>query len=301
MNLRQMEVFRAVMLTGAVGRAAEFLHVSQPAVSKVLASAEERTGLRLFDRVKGRLIPTEDAKRLYSEVAHLWEKVEKIRMLSHDLANPVSRRLSVVTSPSLGVSLLPRLIADLQAQEPDLLTRVDFHVGGDLDQSVLDQNADLAVTSLPIDHPNVSTLARYECALVCVMHADHPLAGKRVIAPADLIGHKLIEFPHTLFYGLSQAQVYEKALDRLDVSVEVHASHSACWFASAGTGVAVVDALTLAGDAFPGLVVKPYKVAAKVKVQIVHSMFCPPSRAGLSFVSAFDKRWKTMVKAGKPG
>lgn len=296
MNLRQMEVFRAVMLTGAVGRAAEFLHVSQPAVSKVLSSAEERTGLRLFDRVKGRLIPTEDAKRLYAEVVNLWEKVEKIRALSHDLATPISSRLHIVTSPSLGVSLVPHIVTDLLHQEPDLLTRVDFRVGGDLDQSVLDQTADLAVSSLPIDHPNISTLARYECSLVCVMPKGHPLAAKRFVTPADLVGHKVVEFPHTLYYGLSQTQVYEKALERLEVSVEVHASHSACWFVSVGAGVAVVDALTVADGAFPDLVIKPYKVAAKVRVQIVHNLFAPPSRAGMSFIAAFDRRWKSTIK-----
>lgn len=297
MNLRQMEVFRAVMLTGAVGRAAEFLHVSQPAVSKVLSSAEEKTGLRLFDRVKGRLIPTEDAKRLYAEVANLWEKVEKVRALSQDLSAPMSTRLHVVTSPSVGIHLLPRIVKDLLDQEPDLLARVDFRVGGDLDQSILDQTADLAVTTLSVDHPNISTLARYECNLVCVMPQNHPLASKRVVTPSDLIGHKVVEFPHTLYYGLTQAQVYDKAFDKLEVSVEVHASHSACWFASTGAGVAIVDMLTVAGGTFPDLVVKPYRVAAKVKVQIIHNLFTPPSRAGMSFVTAFDRHWKSVVKA----
>ena len=58
MNLRQMEVFRAVMLTGGVGGAAQLLHVSQPAISKVLAQAQKQAGFALFERVKGRLLPT---------------------------------------------------------------------------------------------------------------------------------------------------------------------------------------------------------------------------------------------------
>lgn len=64
MNLRQMEVFRAVMFSGGVNSAAELLHVSPPAVSKVLAQAARASGLVLFERVKGRLIATPEAHQL---------------------------------------------------------------------------------------------------------------------------------------------------------------------------------------------------------------------------------------------
>ena len=63
MNLRQMEVFRAVMLTGSIRGAAEVLHVSQPAVSKLLAHAARQSRLVLFERV-----PTTDTCCLWFEV-----------------------------------------------------------------------------------------------------------------------------------------------------------------------------------------------------------------------------------------
>src|SRR4051812_8483162 len=58
LNLRQIEAFRAVIENGTVSRAAEMLHISQPAMSKLIAHLEADTGLKLFDRVKGRLAPT---------------------------------------------------------------------------------------------------------------------------------------------------------------------------------------------------------------------------------------------------
>jgi DNA-binding transcriptional LysR family regulator len=88
MNLRQMEVFRAVMLTGSVSAAAELLHVSQPAVSKVLAHAQRQSGLLLFERIKGRLAATPEAQALYAEVETLWRGVEKVRDVSRELASP---------------------------------------------------------------------------------------------------------------------------------------------------------------------------------------------------------------------
>ena len=57
-NLRQIEVFRAIMLTHSMSGAAKALHVSQPAISRLVSHTEQRLGLKLFERIKGRLYPT---------------------------------------------------------------------------------------------------------------------------------------------------------------------------------------------------------------------------------------------------
>ena len=66
-KLRQMEVFRAVMLTGSMNGAAKLLFVSQPAVSRLIAHAEQSLGLQLFARDKGKLTPTPEAQRLFEK------------------------------------------------------------------------------------------------------------------------------------------------------------------------------------------------------------------------------------------
>src|SRR3546814_17260281 len=68
LNLRQIEVFRAVMSTGSISGASKVLHVSQPAVSRLLSYTETRVGFPLFERIKGRLYATPEAKRLFREV-----------------------------------------------------------------------------------------------------------------------------------------------------------------------------------------------------------------------------------------
>jgi DNA-binding transcriptional LysR family regulator len=67
LNLRQIEAFKAVIEHGTVSAAAAMLHVSQPAMSKLIAHLETDAALRLFDRAKGRLTPTEQGMRLYAE------------------------------------------------------------------------------------------------------------------------------------------------------------------------------------------------------------------------------------------
>ena len=68
MNLRQIEVFRATMLTGSTADAARLLHVSQPGISRMIGHIELQLGLRLFERGKGRIKPTPEAHALYAEV-----------------------------------------------------------------------------------------------------------------------------------------------------------------------------------------------------------------------------------------
>ena len=84
-KLRQMEVFRAVMLTGSMNGAA-LLFVSQPAVSRLIAHAEQSLGLQLFARDKGKLTPTPEAQRLFEEVGPLFEEALRIDELARDLA-----------------------------------------------------------------------------------------------------------------------------------------------------------------------------------------------------------------------
>ena len=67
-RLRQMEVFRAVMLTGSIKAASQLLFASQPAVSRIIAHTEQTLGLTLFNRVKGKLVPTPEGEALYREV-----------------------------------------------------------------------------------------------------------------------------------------------------------------------------------------------------------------------------------------
>ena len=67
MKLRQLEVFRAVVETGTTKGAAHLLNISQPAVSTMIQHTEDQLGIELFDRVRGRLAPTEEALSIYAE------------------------------------------------------------------------------------------------------------------------------------------------------------------------------------------------------------------------------------------
>lgn len=68
LNLRQIEIFRAVMTTGSISGASQLLFVSQPAVSRLLSHTEQRVGFALFERIKGRLYATPEAKNFFMKL-----------------------------------------------------------------------------------------------------------------------------------------------------------------------------------------------------------------------------------------
>lgn len=85
MRLRHIEIFQAIRQTGSVSAAAQLLHVSQPAVTKVLQHAELQLGFPLFLRIRGKLQPTPEALALEREVDKVSESLQGVRRLAQNL------------------------------------------------------------------------------------------------------------------------------------------------------------------------------------------------------------------------
>lgn len=284
MNLRQIEAFRAVMMAGTVRGAAELLRVSEPAVSKLLALAERRAGIRLFDRSKGRLIPTPEARTLYQDVDLLWRRVEGVRDTLQALADPKSASLSLSVSPSLA-HFVPPAINELYRRIPELKCRVTVVAPGELVTEVAEGAADIGIALAPPPHPGLIEVARHQCGLVCVMPAGHALARQRVVRKADLAGHRLITIART-------SGALEQAFADLKVSMELRSGPIVCWFVQAGVGVALVDAATVASHSYAGIVARPYTPSPRIEVLVLRNAARPLSRTAERFCRLFDAAWK---------
>lgn len=292
MNLRHMEVFRAVMLTGSISGAAELLHVSAPAVSKLLAHAARQSRLVLFERIKGRLVPTPEAQQLYQEVEMLWRGVERVRDVTRSLGDPHSGVLRLAVSASLGMHLVPRAIALLYARHERVKVSMEVLIAPIMVEALLDQSAHLGIAMQPIDHPNLSAVQRYQCGLACVMRNEHPLADKREVTPRDLAGERVISSPASTPYGQSLRRAYGTAARSAKLDVEVRSAAGACWLAQAGAGIAVVDQTAVAGQSFNGLAVRPFRCKEKLDVQIVRNTYRPLPLLHQNFCDAFEQVWK---------
>jgi DNA-binding transcriptional LysR family regulator len=292
MNLRQMEVFRAVMLTGGVGGAAQLLHVSQPAISKVLAQAQKQAGFALFERVKGRLLPTPEGQQLHQEIDALWRGVERVRDVSRSLAEPQTGTLRLAVSASLASFLVPRTVAQLCERFPRLKSRMEILIAPIMVDALLDSSVDLGVALQPNEHPNLEPVQAWRCAFACVMPEDHRLARLDTVRPADLRGERIITSDPNTPYGQALMRAYGREAARLNLDLSVRSSTSACWYAQAGAGVAVVDRTVTAGQSFRGLAVRPFQSRERLAVSILRNRYRPMSAVQRAFCEVFDGVWK---------
>lgn len=294
MNLRQMEVFRAVMIAGGVNSAAELLHVSPPAISKTLAQASRSSGLVLFERVKGRLVATPEAHALYAEIDSLWHGVEKVRDVARELVHPTAGALRLVVSASLAPSVVSRTMTLLYERFPRLQCRIRVVSPDVVSAALVDQSYDLGVALLPHEHPSIENIKEYRCGLACVMRDDHRLASRKLIRPADLAGERLISSPESTPFGQALRRAFGAAAAQMHCDIEVTSSTTACWFAQAGTGIAVVDQVAIAGGLLAGLAVRPFQSSERLTLKIMRSRSRPMSVAQRIFVELFDQVWSEL-------
>ncbi|SAI74860.1 LysR family transcriptional regulator [Bordetella ansorpii] len=284
LNLRQLEVFRAIMMSGSISAAGRALHVSQPALSRVLALTESRLGYPLFERVRGRLAPTPEARRLFAEVEQVYGGIQRVNDLAANLGRKGAGMLRVVTSASYGQRLVPQALARLLARNPR--ARVDFR-SATYDELVgyfLTGQADLSISMSPPDHPSLDSEKLGEHALVCIVPPDHPLAEHDVIRPQDFTSSAWIGYPPGTPLGTALRSFFGSE-PVMPAAIEVHSPVSALACVQQGIGPAMVDSTSLAK--MPAEVtVRPIEPALSAPVWATQSNLTPLPLLGRRFLDA---------------
>jgi len=298
-KLRQMEVFRAVMLTGSMNGAAKLLFVSQPAISRLIAHTEQSLGLLLFERDKGKLTPTPEAQRLFEEVGPLFDEALRIDELARDLAERPEGALTLCSSPSLALNFVPPVIAQYLELYPNV--RLKFHTTllSDMAHELLGRKAELAVSVLPIDHPNlvVEPLATGE--MVCILPQDHPLTARRTVSLAELAECKLILYNRNIPFGQLVAAAFQRADVSWNPAVEIVRAELACALVRVGAGVAIVDEFSVGQQGWPGVVTRPLRESIPLSLSLVRSRFDRPSRQVQRFVRLIKEHARATRKTGR--
>ncbi|WP_323121219.1 LysR family transcriptional regulator [Burkholderia alba] len=288
LNLRQIEVFRAIMLTGSISGAAKLLHVSQPAVSRLISYAEQRLGLALFERIKGRLYPTPEAQRLFVEVNAVYQGVQRVNEVAEDLIENRMGHLRIACSPNLGQSLLPLAIARFYERFPDVRIILHTMIPGVLLQAVLTQQVELGIAFLEDSHPNVESIPLYENRMVAAVPAAHPFAARDTLAIRDLADTPLIGYGSDIPLGQLMRRLFHDEGLVPQVKVEVQQAHVACALVQAGTGIALIDELTVNGPVWPHIVVKPILPTLAAPVSVMHPVLAPLSRLAHEFIGTLQ-------------
>jgi DNA-binding transcriptional LysR family regulator len=258
LNLRQIEAFKAVVENGTVSRAADILHVSQPAVSKLLLHLEHDTGLQLFERVKGRLIPTKRGIRLYEEIDRIFAGVSQIESAVDFIQREDQGRLVVGVMPALAGSFIQRATIGFMRQCPDVYVSIHARSSQFIADWLVTRQLDIGLISPRIGSPFFDAEPVMEHPLVCIMPPNHRLAEKSVIRPDDLDGEAFISFAAESYTSQRIAEIFDAYNVRAKFVLDATVAPTVCEFVAAGCGVSLVHPLFADGVA-DRIVMRPFE------------------------------------------
>lgn len=241
MQTESVRAFVTVCDQGAFQRAAEQLHLSQPTISKRLASLEARLGQDLFDRV-GRGVALTEAGRAYLPHARELLAVldDGLRALDN-LGDRITGTLRIALSHHVGLHRMPAVLRAYVQRYPDVAPEITFMDSEAACRSIANGERELAVITLP-------TPARPELVEDCIWHdpmsvfvgRDHALAARGALRCADLAGYPAVLPPLESYTYALIAAAFRRQGVTIDARMTSHYLETLRMLAGVGIGWTVL-------------------------------------------------------------
>lgn len=251
MNLQQLAVFREIMNTGSMSAAARNLNRTQPAVSAALKALEASLGMQLFHREGRSLVPVPEARYLLSEASEILDRLSAARSNMEGMRTRVRGSLRIVAMPGPSAYLLPDFTSRFTGGAPDIRVTLSTRSSPQIVNLIAAQNFDIGFCDLGVrdslteDLPDeLFKIVTVNCACVCALPIDHPLASRSTITAKDLDGQPM----GTLQTGHATVAHTQAAFDQcgatLNISVDAQYFLPLFHFVEARQICAVVDPLS---------------------------------------------------------
>ena len=253
MTLRQIEVIRAVMVTGTIGGAAKLLNVSAPGISRLVKYTERSLGVRFFQRQNGRYFPTLEAQSIFEQINGVYKKVDDLTEIISKIGHGAFSELRIGSVPSISQIMVPRAIERVRRQYPEL--RIDINIlklEEAIDYLLLDRGECVAM-SYRLEHPSLEFLPLASGELFCIVPEGHALAGRKQVSAKELIRYPLIGIDPTDPYGRIMAEMFARNNLKYDITIRARFGTTVCALVKAGLGIAVIDQFTVAHGGYSGV------------------------------------------------
>jgi len=292
MNARQLEIFRAIMRHGTLTAAAESLHVSQPAVSKVLRHFESQIGYRLFDRLGGRLVPTAEARLLIGDADRIFREIEALKVFSDRIRDKQVGLLRIAASAPATFGLLPAAAERFRQRNPELRLDLITLPAEEISERIVVGDVDLGLTMVGLEQPGVRSEVIGRAEIIALVRPDSHLAKLERVEPADLKTETLISYGSNTHAGALLDRVFQRKGLTRTIAIEITLSIAAAPLVQRGLGVALVDGL-VPWESFGGLTVLRFVPGTMLEITLTTSTVLPKSR----FVREFRRDLKEALSS----
>ena len=282
-NLRHLEIFRTLIQTLSVTETASLLNVSQPAVSKAMAQLQATVGLKLFNRIHGRLQPSGDGLRLLAETERLLNQVSLFDDEVLALRGAHHGRLAVAAIPALAIGAIAGSVGAFRVHHPKVQIEFHMEMSARIVDLVSQHRIELAFIHGAPQNANIRTELLGESEIACQFRADHPLASKQIITAPDIKDEDLVFLDpgsppnHLIRENFARAGIHPQ------VVTEINASHLAGHVVSVG-GVAFVDRMSAGSDGRVPTVCRPFRPRVALRVYAIWPAHRPLARVAKEFL-----------------
>jgi len=274
MDVRHIETYQAVMTYGTTSRAAEMLGITQPAVSKAIMALERSIGFNLFDREKGRMVPSAEGQLFFREVEVSLASLAKLRSAAARIRDYGSGDIRMACLSAFSTNLVPSAIGHFRSSNPNIGVSLYVRGSSTIRDMVAANQVDIAVAADEIDTSGVETAPFATIRAAIAIYSGHPLEAKPVIRPEDLDRQPFVALAPEDTTRREAETIFQQVGSNPRVIVETAYSSTICALVLARNGCGIVDPVTASGFVEQGLLLKPFEPAINFRTL----MLFPPKK-----------------------
>ncbi len=192
MSDRRLQVFHAVARLLSFTKAAEMLHMTQPAVTFQIRQLEEQFDTRLFDRAHNRVSLTEAGHVAFEFAENIFERYSEMENAIRDITGSISGSLTLGASTTISEYMLPALLGDFNSKNPEVLLRLRVSNTDGIVSMIENNVIDLGVVEGPVTNKNLVVEKCRDDELVVVVPPDHEFAKQKSVNIKDVLDGSFI-------------------------------------------------------------------------------------------------------------
>lgn len=275
MRLSGLQAFRYIYESGSTSAAAKRQNLSQPAVSRLLASLEESIELKLFFRNGRRLVPTPEGDKFYAQTHRLLASIDDLPRIAGDIRDGSKQRVRLLTMPRLATEVALPIVAQLHKSMSKMEIQIDIVARRDLEPQLNRLDYEIAIATLPISG-NVANIEPI-CVqrLYGVVHRTHPLADCAQIDIRQMAGHEVVALPTHTRHRQEMDDIFHSFSAAPKIAVTVSTIEAAVDLVSRGIGMTLADGIMRRTASESGCRLIPLVPTRSVTYAIIR----PPIRA----------------------
>lgn len=288
MRYRHIEVFYSVFIHGSVTKAAQDLNVTQPSISKILSQSESDLGIKLFDRLNKKMIPTQEAKILFPYVEKIHNNLSNFKKVSSNLIKKPQGDLNIAATHALGIDYLPEAISKFSTlNSKATFETVTLHYD-EIIKQVLELKVDLGIVYDPVTHSDLINKPIIKGKFVVIAPQSF-FPNKSSLNIDDIKSQPFIKITDKVGpRGPLGSKLEEYLLTNsinLDPTFNTETYQVALALVSKGMGITITDRISAESSFHPNIKILDLKPDLEFSLEIVYSKSNPLSLINKSFIS----------------